>query len=104
MSIAEQEYPDIVGMKPDSPASASFEPFIPAATSLRELTGHGGFMFAEQPTHLRQSHLLRIVAGHAQTVLRGKHCQDDGQRCLHQADEPQSSGILRHGSCDECVG
>jgi len=38
MSIAEQEYPDIVGMKPDSPASASFEPYIPAATRLRELT------------------------------------------------------------------
>src|SRR5438105_8112198 len=38
MSIAEQEYPDIVGMKPDVPASAAFEPYIPAATILRELT------------------------------------------------------------------
>src|SRR5947209_16298331 len=38
MSIAEQEYPDIVGYKPDVPASAAFEPYIPAATKLRELT------------------------------------------------------------------
>src|SRR6266403_1561308 len=38
MSIAEQEFPDIVGMKPDVPASAEFEPYIPAATNLRELT------------------------------------------------------------------
>src|SRR5881227_3824463 len=38
MSIAEQEYPDIVGYKPDVPASAAFEPYIPAATNIRELT------------------------------------------------------------------
>jgi putative OPT family oligopeptide transporter len=38
MSIAEQEYPDLVGFKPDVPASAAFEPYIPAATRLRELT------------------------------------------------------------------
>src|SRR3954469_13027611 len=38
MSIAEQEYPDVVGFKPDVPASAAFEPYIPAATRLRELT------------------------------------------------------------------
>src|SRR5216110_38197 len=37
MSIAEQEYPDIVGIKP-VPAPAPFEPYIPAATKLRELT------------------------------------------------------------------
>src|SRR5881409_1937920 len=37
MSIAEQEYPDIVGIKP-VPAPAPFEPYIPAATELRELT------------------------------------------------------------------
>jgi len=38
MSIAEQEYPDVVGMKPDVPVSAAFEPYIPAATNIRELT------------------------------------------------------------------
>src|SRR5437763_12760431 len=38
MSIAEQEYPDIVGYKPDVPVSAEFEPYIPAATNIRELT------------------------------------------------------------------
>jgi putative OPT family oligopeptide transporter len=37
MSIAEQEYPDIVGLKP-VPATAPFEPYIPAGTKLRELT------------------------------------------------------------------
>src|SRR5881409_3242129 len=37
MSIAEQEYPDIVGLKPVQ-ATAPFEPYIPAATKLRELT------------------------------------------------------------------
>src|SRR5256885_1989771 len=37
MSIAEQEFPDIVGIKP-VPAPAPFEPYIPAATRLRELT------------------------------------------------------------------
>src|SRR5437763_13197350 len=38
MSIAEKEYPDVVGMKPDEPVSAAFEPYIPASTILRELT------------------------------------------------------------------
>src|SRR5437764_11078848 len=38
ISIAEQEYPDVVGFKPDVPASAAFEPYIPAATTIRELT------------------------------------------------------------------
>jgi putative OPT family oligopeptide transporter len=38
MSIAEQEYPDIVGLKPDMPVTAPFEPYIPAATKMRELT------------------------------------------------------------------
>jgi putative OPT family oligopeptide transporter len=38
MSIAEQEYPDIVGIKPDVPGPAPFEPYIPASTNLRELT------------------------------------------------------------------
>src|SRR5712672_2122282 len=37
MSIAEQEFPDIVGIKP-VPALAPFEPYIPAATKMRELT------------------------------------------------------------------
>src|SRR5947207_2068761 len=36
MSVAEKEYPDIVGPRPDVPDQ--FEPFIPASTQLRELT------------------------------------------------------------------
>src|SRR5437764_1132599 len=36
MSVAEQEYPDIVGPRPDVPDQS--EPFIPASTQLRELT------------------------------------------------------------------
>src|SRR6185369_9605412 len=36
MSVAEKEYPDIVGARPDEPAP--FEPYIPAETQLRELT------------------------------------------------------------------
>jgi len=36
MSVAEKEYPDIVGARPDEPAP--FEPYIPASTQLRELT------------------------------------------------------------------
>src|SRR6266702_3890233 len=36
MSVAEKEYPDIVGARPDVPDQ--FEPYIPAATKLRELT------------------------------------------------------------------
>src|SRR6202140_1536924 len=32
------EYPDIVGIAPDVPEPAPFEPYIPAATILRELT------------------------------------------------------------------
>ncbi len=35
MSASQQEYPDIVGMAPDS---EEFEPYIPAATEMRELT------------------------------------------------------------------
>src|SRR5690242_17735026 len=38
MSIAEKEYPDIIGAAPDLPASATFEPYIPASRQLRELT------------------------------------------------------------------
>jgi putative OPT family oligopeptide transporter len=38
MSIAEKEFPDIVGAAPDLPASATFEPYIPANRELRELT------------------------------------------------------------------
>src|SRR5512144_967416 len=37
MSVAEKEYPDIVGARPDT-EPAQFEPFIPASTELRELT------------------------------------------------------------------
>ena len=32
------EYPDIVGAKPENPLAASFRPFIPARARLRELT------------------------------------------------------------------
>src|SRR3954454_12391562 len=38
MSIAEKEFPDIVGAAPDLPASATFEPYIPADREIRELT------------------------------------------------------------------
>src|SRR5438105_8562779 len=38
MTTAPQGYPDIVGAKPDVPESADFEPYIPAATNIRELT------------------------------------------------------------------
>jgi len=38
MSIAEKEFPDIVGAAPDNPAAAAFEPYIPAGRELRELT------------------------------------------------------------------
>jgi len=36
MSVAEKEFPDIVGPRPDEPMQ--FEPYIPASTVLRELT------------------------------------------------------------------
>ncbi|HWS73219.1 MAG TPA: oligopeptide transporter, OPT family, partial [Thermoanaerobaculia bacterium] len=36
--IPQQEYPDIVGARPDDPAAAAFEPYIPADRNLRELT------------------------------------------------------------------
>src|SRR4051794_26892930 len=36
MSVAEKEYPDIVGPRPDEPDQ--FEPYIPASTQMRELT------------------------------------------------------------------
>jgi putative OPT family oligopeptide transporter len=38
MSVAEKEYPDIVGARPDIEAVQQFEPYIPATTNLRELT------------------------------------------------------------------
>jgi len=38
MSVSQQEYPDIVGAAPDVPASAEFEPYIPASVEMRELT------------------------------------------------------------------
>src|ERR1043165_118188 len=38
MSVAEKEYPDIVGPRPDVEAVQQFEPYIPASTQLRELT------------------------------------------------------------------
>jgi putative OPT family oligopeptide transporter len=38
-SIAEtNEYPDMVGAKPENPLAASFKPYIPAETLMRELT------------------------------------------------------------------
>jgi putative OPT family oligopeptide transporter len=37
-TLPQQEYPDIIGPAPDVPASAAFEPYIPAATHMRELT------------------------------------------------------------------
>ena len=37
-TLPQQEYPDIVGAAPDVPAGAAFEPYIPSATQLRELT------------------------------------------------------------------
>ncbi len=38
MTTGTQGYPDIVGAKPDVPAAASFEPYIPSGTQIRELT------------------------------------------------------------------
>ncbi|MGZ8811290.1 MAG: OPT family oligopeptide transporter [Thermoanaerobaculia bacterium] len=38
MSVNAQEYPDIVGARPDVPEPAAFEPYIPASVNLRELT------------------------------------------------------------------
>jgi putative OPT family oligopeptide transporter len=38
MTVSHQEYPDIVGMAPDVPEAAAFEPYIPAERRLRELT------------------------------------------------------------------
>src|SRR5437867_12545343 len=37
-AAAAQEYPDRVGFKPDNPYLAVFRPYIPAGTTLRELT------------------------------------------------------------------
>jgi len=37
MAVTPQEYPEIVGAQPE-PISATFEPYIPASTRLRELT------------------------------------------------------------------
>src|ERR1043165_1891287 len=36
MSVAEKDFPDIIGARPDEPPP--FEPYIPASTNLRELT------------------------------------------------------------------
>src|ERR1051326_7484287 len=38
MSVAEKEFPDIVGARPDVPAAAEFEPYIPASVEMREFT------------------------------------------------------------------
>src|SRR5437660_5545531 len=38
MSVAEKEYPDIIGARPDVPAAAEFEPYIPASVEMREFT------------------------------------------------------------------
>jgi len=38
MSVTEKEYPDVIGAAPDVPASAEFEPYIPANRVLPELT------------------------------------------------------------------
>src|SRR3954451_11259792 len=38
MSVTEKEYPDVIGAMPDVPASAEFEPYIPANRVLPELT------------------------------------------------------------------
>ncbi len=37
MSVT-QEYPDMIGSRPEVPVSATFEPYIPPSTQLRELT------------------------------------------------------------------
>src|SRR5437764_7962029 len=37
-SIGANEYPDIVGARPENPLAANFRPYIPAQTRLRELT------------------------------------------------------------------
>src|SRR5881628_3255786 len=37
-AAAAQEYPDRIGFKPDNPFLAGFRPYIPAGTTLRELT------------------------------------------------------------------
>src|SRR5436305_12812890 len=38
MSVAEKEFPDIVGARPDVPVSAEFEPYIPSDVVMREFT------------------------------------------------------------------
>src|SRR6201990_168125 len=38
MSVAEKEYPDIIGARPDVPVAAEFEPYIPASVEMREFT------------------------------------------------------------------
>src|SRR3989449_6455630 len=37
-SIGANEYPDIIGAKPENPLAANFRPYIPAGIRLRELT------------------------------------------------------------------
>jgi putative OPT family oligopeptide transporter len=38
MSVSQQEIPGIIGVVPDEPAAATFEPYIPAEANLREMT------------------------------------------------------------------
>lgn len=38
MSVAEKEFPDVIGSAPDHPGAVPFESYIPASTNLRELT------------------------------------------------------------------
>jgi len=38
MSVAEKEFPDIVGARPDVPVAAEFEPYIPSNVVMREFT------------------------------------------------------------------
>ena len=38
MTANPQEFPDVIGAVPDEPASADFEPYIPASVNMRELT------------------------------------------------------------------
>src|ERR1043165_409109 len=57
MSVAEKEYPDIIGPRPEEPVQ--FEPYIPASTHLRELT----------PLPLIMGTLLGMVFGAASLYL-----------------------------------
>ena len=61
MSVAEKEYPDIVGPRPDEPAQ--FESYIPASTQLRELTLLPIVIAAEDRGKLELKPPCKIVAG-----------------------------------------